>query len=207
MTENMHVNRLRQENGFLTIEQTTALASRGVIVFDPCSTLISSDVTLGLNVVLWPGVILQAGKAGKIIIGDAVRLYPGTRVVATNGRIRIGAQTEIGEEGGFTVKAEQHDSAIEIGEGVRLLGGGSLMLSNSIGHGAQVLGPIRVQACSLAGGETYREPDPDKRGAVLKGSGVARQIMVPTGMVIQAFGVFSEADMQKQSYFHPKLEA
>ena len=81
-----------------------------------------------------------------------------------------------------------------------------MTLSNSIGRGAQVLGLIRMQNCSLGGGGTYRDNDPDKRGAVLKGSGVARQIDLPTGMVIQAFGLFSDAPIRTQSYFHPKPE-
>lgn len=73
-----------------------------------------------------------------------------------------------------------------------------------MGAGAQVLGPIRMQNCILDAGGTYREPDPDRRGAVLTGCGVARQVNVPTGYVIQAFGLFSEAPMRKQSCFHPK---
>ncbi len=38
----------------------------------------------------------------------------------------------------------------------------------------------------------------------MKGCGVARNIEVPTGMVIQAFGLFSEAPIRWQSYFHPR---
>jgi hypothetical protein len=123
--------------------------------------------------------------------------------VASGGRIRIGAQAEIGEEGGFTVKAGMGDT-IEIGDGARLLGNGSLSGSNRIGRGAQILGPIRCQNCRLGDGETYRDPEPDARGGVLKGSGVARNIDVPCGSVIQAFGLFSEGTLRRQSYFHPR---
>ena len=41
---------------------------------------------------------------------------------------------------------------------------------------------------------------------MLKGSGVARGIDVPQGYAIQAFGLFSEGVMRRQSYFHPKPE-
>jgi hypothetical protein len=115
----------------------------------------------------------------------------------------IGPGAEIGEEGGFTLKASAGD-VIEIGAGARLLGGGSLTLSNRIGRGAQILGPIRCQNCTLGAGGSYRDPEPDERGGVLKGSGVARGIEVPQGHVIQAFGLFVDALMRRQSHFHPK---
>lgn len=165
--------------------------------------LISSSVQLGKGAVLWPGVILQIQENGVITVGDDTQLFPGSRLVASGGAIVVGAQAEIGEEGGFTIKPGTGE-VIAIGDGARLLGGGSLTLSNRIGRGAQILGPIRCQNCTLGGGGTYRHPEPDGRGAVLKGSGVARHIDVPTGCVIQAFGLFSEGVLRQQSYFHPK---
>jgi hypothetical protein len=192
----------RRELGFLSLAETAALAHRGVVIPDSTSVLISPGVQLGKGTVLWPGVILQVLE-GDIVIGDDTQLFPGSRLVASGGSIKVGACAEIGEEGGFTFKAEAGD-LIEIGDGARLLGGGSLILSNRVGRGAQVLGPIRCQNCTLGGGGTYRDPEPDARGGVLKGSGVARQIDVPTGSVIQAFGLFSEGILRRQSYFHPK---
>ncbi|WP_245440457.1 hypothetical protein [Neorhizobium sp. T25_13] len=197
-------NDVRRKRGFMTVEDTSALSSAGVVVLDPFSTLVSQDVMLGPGVTLWPGVILHTGDCGAIAIRSDAQLYPGSRLVAAKGRITVGARAEIGEEGGFTIKAEQPDAVIEVGEGARLIGGGSLKLSNSIGAGAQILGPIQLQNCVLEGGGTHLEPDPDRRGAVLKGYGVARHIVVPAGSVIQAFGLFSEAPVRKQSYFHPK---
>ncbi len=193
----------RQRLGFLSAAETAALARRGVSIPDPTSVLVSPGVRLGTGTVLWPGVILEARDGGTIVIGDGTQLFPGSRLVASGGSITVGAQVEIGEEGGFTIKAGTGD-VIEIGDGARLLGGGSLTLSNRIGRGAQILGPIRCQNCTLGGGGTYRDPEPDGRGAVLKGSGVARHIDVPTGCVIQAFGLFSEGVLRQQSYFHPK---
>jgi len=119
------------------------------------------------------------------------------------GMVTVAAEAEIGEEGGFTIKAGAGE-IVEIGDGARLLGGGSLTLSNRIGRGAQILGPIRCQNCTLGDGGTYRDPEPDERGGVLKGSGVARNIDIPQGHVIQAFGLFAEAPVRHQSYFHPK---
>jgi hypothetical protein len=165
--------------------------------------LVSADVQLEAGIVLWPNVILQASDGGRIAVGRGTQLFPGTRIVASGGTVTVGAQAEIGEEGGFTIKAGA-GNAISIGDGARLLGGGSLALSNRIGRGTQILGPIRCQNCVLGGGGTYRDPEPDERGGVLKGSGVARNVDVPQGHVIQAFGLFAEAIMRRQSYFHPR---
>jgi carbonic anhydrase/acetyltransferase-like protein (isoleucine patch superfamily) len=193
----------RERLGFLSEAETIALSRLGIVLPDPGSVLVSGSVRLAEDVVLWPNVILQVAMGGGIAIGRGTNLFPGTRIVASSGSVTIGAGAEIGEEGGFTLKAGAGE-AIDIGDGARLLGGGSLTRSNRIGQGAQILGPIRCQNCILGDGGTYRDPEPDERGAVLKGSGVARGIEVPQGHVIQAFGLFAEAVMRRQSYFHPK---
>ncbi len=193
----------RRRLGFLGVGETAALSEHGVVIPDPASTLVSPDVVLREGVVLWPGTILQTLGAGRLVIGAGTVLFPGTRIVADGGSISIRGGAEIGEEGGFTIRAMAGETT-EVGDGARLLGGGSLTLSNRIGWGAQILGPIRCQSCSLGDGDTYRDPDPDQRGGVLKGSGVARGIIVPQGHVIQAFGLFAEAPLRAQSYFHPK---
>ena len=193
----------RRRLGFLSLAETTALAHRGVLMPEPTAVLVSADVQLHDGVVLWPNVILQILGRGRIVVGNGANLFPGTRIVASGGTVTIGADTELGEEGGFTIKAGSGE-IVEIGDGARLLGGGSLTRSNRIGRGAQILGPIRCQNCILGGGGTYRDSEPDERGGVLKGSGVARNIDVPQGHVIQAFGLFAEAVMRRQSYFHPK---
>jgi hypothetical protein len=192
----------RRSLGFMSVEDTAALARRGILVPAPHATLVSEGIDLAPGVVLWPGAILQL-VGGDLSVGANTNLYPGTRIVAEGGSIRIGAGAEIGEEGGFTVKAGTGTS-IEIGEAARLLGGGSLLLSNRIGDGAQILGPIRCQNCRLGGGGSHREPNPDLRGGVLKGAGVARDLDIPTGHVIQAFGNFSDGTLRPQTFFHPK---
>lgn len=204
MNEADLVDAARRRAGFLALCETFRLAEEGVTVLDPFSTLITPGVVLSPGTVIWPGVTLQVGEEGRIVVGKDVQLDTGTRIVSIGGRVTVGQGSEIGEEGGFTIKAERPQCEIVIGAGARLLGGGSLTLDNRIGDGAQVLGPIRMQNCTLASGGTYREPDPDRRGAVLKGCGVARGIDLPTGMVIQAFGLFSDAPVRQQSYFHPK---
>ena len=194
----------RRALGFLSLAGTAALAERGVLVPTPGAVLVSPGVALAEGVVLWPGVILSADAPGLLTVGAGTQLHGGTRVVAAaGGRVEIGGEAEIGEEGGFTIKAEA-GHAIRIGSRARLLGNGSLTLSNEIGDGAQVLGPIRMQSCTLAGGGSWRDPDPDERGAVLKGAGVARGIVLTRGSVIQAFGLFAEAPVRRQTEFHPK---
>jgi carbonic anhydrase/acetyltransferase-like protein (isoleucine patch superfamily) len=195
----------RRALGFMTLAETAALSKRGIIVPDPGSTLVSPAVELGPDTVLWPGTILRITQ-GSLSVGPGVVIFPGTHIVAEVGAVTIEAKVEIGEEGGFTIKAEA-GSIITVGDGARLLGGGSLTLSNRIGRGAQIIGPIRCQNCLLGDGATYRDPDPDLRGGVLKGSGVARGIEIPQGHVIQAFGLFTEGVMRQQSYFHPQRKS
>jgi carbonic anhydrase/acetyltransferase-like protein (isoleucine patch superfamily) len=195
---------IRRQHGFLSMADTAALIGRGVVMFDPYSTLISEDVDLGAGVVIWPGVTLQRLDAGTLAVGTGTVLHSGTRIVARGGTVVIGRRAEIGEEGGFTLKADRPDVVIEIGDEARLLGGGSAVLNNVIGRGAQVLGPIRMQECRLEDGGSHVEPDPDRRGGVLKGAGVARGLSVPRGGVIQAFGTFEAGALRRQVEFHPK---
>lgn len=150
----------------------------------PQTVLVTDHVTIGADCSLWPGTVLIAEASSPL---------------------QIGAATEIGFEGGFTIDA-RGSGGITIGAGARLLGGGSLTGSNAIGDGAQILGPIRCQRCTLGSGDTYRHSDPDQRGAVLKGCGVARDIAIDRGEVIQAFGLFTEAEVRRQSFFHPPGE-
>ena len=193
----------RRRLGFLSQGDTAALSRRGILVPDPGSVLISGEVRLEDEVVLWPNVVLHIAEGGTLVVGRGTQLFSGTRIVAAGGSVAIGPGAEIGEEGGFTLKAAAGE-IIQVGDGARLLGGGSLTRSNRIGRGAQILGPIRCQTCTLGDGGTYRDPKPDERGGVLKGSGVARGIEVPQGHVVQAFGLFADAAMRRQSYFHPK---
>ena len=194
----------RHKLGFLTLDQTVALAERGIVLLDPHSTLITPNVSLGVGIVIWPNVTLLGREGGAIGIDSGATLFSGTRIVAIAGSVTIGTEAEIGDEGGFTIQTSATDQRIAIGHGARLLGAGLLSQSNDIGAGAQILGPIRAQNCRLGGGGSYRHPDPDERGGVLKGTGIARQVEVPKGHVIQAFGLFAGAPLRPQSHFHPK---
>jgi len=63
-----------------------------------------------------------------------------------------------------------------------------------------------VQNCTLADGGTFQEPNPDERGAVLKGFGLARNIVLETGRVINGGGNFADFPIEQQSAYHPKLK-
>jgi carbonic anhydrase/acetyltransferase-like protein (isoleucine patch superfamily) len=192
----------RQALGFMSVAATAELARAGVWVIDPFSTLVSPDVAIEPDAVLYPNVILQQTQSGRIRIGRGTRLWPGTQMTACGGSIDVGPDAEIGADGGFSFWAGPGDS-ITVGDRARLTGGGRLSEICSIGSGAQILGRIDVRSCRLEGGGNHREPDPDQRGAVLKGSGQARNIALARGRVIQSFGLFSPADACWQSSFHP----
>ena len=187
--------------GYRTVDETARLGEAGILVLDPFSTLVSAEVTLEAGVTLYPGVILRAENGGRIDVAAGVDLWPGVILRAKQGRIAIGPGAEIGNEGGFTVTAGS--AGVSIGARARLNGGGAIQESGSIADGAQILGRIAVRGCTLEGGGDYTDPEPDRRGAVLKGSGQARHLALGRGRVIQAFGIFDAAEARWQSFFHP----
>jgi hypothetical protein len=191
----------RRSLGFMTADETAALARHGIVMPDPGSVLVSPQVELAPGIVLWPGIILRVME-GRLSIGEGSQCHPGTRIVVQGGSVSVGCGSEIGDEGGFTIRAEA-GAVIVIGDGARLLGAGSLSGPNRIGTGGQILGTIRCRDCRLGDGGTHREPDPGLRGGVLKGSGIARGLDIPRGHVIQAFGDFAEAPLHHQTFFHP----
>lgn len=204
-----HIRRIdetRSVHGFLTVEETILLSERGVTMMDPFSTLVSRQIRLTAGIFIWPNVTILTGENGRISIGSGTVLHSGVRMEANAGSIHVGADCDIGQDGGFTLVAAGNDDVITVGNGARLNGGGSIAVKAEIGDGAQVLGPIRVQYCRLGAGGSHKEPDPTRRGGVLKGAGVARNLDIPTGMVIQAFGVFAEAPLRPQSHFHPVIK-
>ena len=93
----------RQENGFMGIKETLSLVERGIMVLDPFSTLISPRAKLGTNIQIWPGVTLAVGDDGALTIGDGVQLFSAVRIQAQAGRITVGTDADIGQEGGFTI--------------------------------------------------------------------------------------------------------
>jgi bifunctional UDP-N-acetylglucosamine pyrophosphorylase/glucosamine-1-phosphate N-acetyltransferase len=57
-----------------------ALLSSGVTMVDPSAVYVDTTVTVGRDVTLFPGVILQ----GTTVIGDGTELGPNTRLVDTH---------------------------------------------------------------------------------------------------------------------------
>jgi hypothetical protein len=180
MIDVAQLDRIRAGRGFLSIAETLALADSGNVVLDPFSLLVSRGVRIGSDNVFYPGVTL---------------------ICETGGTIVIGSHNQFGE-GGFTARAEG-GASIGIGDGGRYMLGASVTGPAQLGSGSQILGAIAVQDCVLGAGGTFRDPDPDARGAVLKGVGRARGLRLARGQVIQGDGVFDIANLKPQSSYHP----
>jgi UDP-3-O-[3-hydroxymyristoyl] glucosamine N-acyltransferase len=194
----------REGAGFLGIAEVVALADRGVTIFDPLSTLVSRRAQIGAGCVLYPMVIIECDEASACFLGTGNTLLPGTRIVAVGGgRISVGAGSVIGE-GGAQVKANRPDASIEIGDRTRLVGGAEVMGVTTIGNGCQVIGAIMAQSVRLEGGQDWAHSDPDERGAVLKGHGLARALHLSRGEVVNGTGDFSQAPVERQAAYHPK---
>lgn len=193
----------RTDKNFLTtVELIETIGERNRILDD--SVLIGKNVIVGVKNTFYPGVIIEQQGAGVITIGDGNTFYPGTYILSSAGEIMIGDYNEFGPAG-VTVKSNIPNAAISIGGHGRYCDGVSIMGKTALGTGSQILGNITVQSCTLAGGGTFQEPDPDKRAAVLKGFGLARNLALEAGQVINGMGNFADSPIEQQSVYHPKV--
>lgn len=192
----------RRRGGFLSVAETLALAQSANIVYDPFSALISRDAVIGERNVIHPNVRLECREGAELRIGSDNVFCSNTAIEATTGRIAIGSGNYFGE-GAVCIKANAPAAEIVIGDGGRYIGCLNIFGRVALGNGSQVLGSITLQDCSLAAGQPYSHPRPDERGAVLKGAGLARNITLLRGQVIDAWGRAHPEDAVLQSTFHP----
>jgi hypothetical protein len=196
------VDRTRLARGFLSVGETLALEARGNTILDPFSTLVARDVRIGRDNLFEPNVQLLCHASARLVIGDGNAFHPGTRIEAAAGLVHIGHRNVFGP-GGFSAVTLSPDAEITIGDNGRYTLNCAVSGQSGLGSGSQILGPIAVDSCTLGAGGAHDEPDADLRGAVLKGSGRARGLVLRQGQVIQSFGQFDMADVSWQSFFHP----
>jgi len=198
------INKQREAQGFLTIKELTTLIKEDNIIFDPFSTLISKEAKIGKNNIFYPSVTIETDNNGIISIGDKNKFFSQTYILANLGEITIGDHNQFGE-GGISIKANQKNSKIIIGNNGRYINHVQIIGTTHLGSGSQIIGgPITVQDCLLKGGLVYTSDDPDKRGGVIKGFGIARDLIISTGEVINGLGSFDSEMIQRQSFYHPK---
>ena len=193
----------RERLGFMTVRELLDVHGSGNFIPDPFSVLVSHGVTIGSANILYPNVILETQHGGVISIGSENILYPGTLLLADQGVITIGDDNLLGD-GGVRIKATLSTAAITIRSHGRYMNGANILGTCNLESGTQVLGPITVENCTLRAGGSFREPDPDLRGGVLKGSGVARALEVRQGEVINGIGVFETTKIERQTAYHAK---
>ncbi|MBM3572017.1 MAG: hypothetical protein FJX52_06585 [Alphaproteobacteria bacterium] len=197
------IDQQRRARGFLSIAETLALAERGNDVLDPYAVLISAVAAIGGGNRFYPGVVIEAQPGGSIKIGTGNVFWPNSTVVAAAGQIVIGSGNQFGP-GGFSAYLDRPDGKIVIGAAGCYRDGAVIFAGCVLGDGAQILGPIQAQDCTLTGGGGFAHPDPDGRGAVLKGVGRARGLTLGRGEVIEGHGAFAAADIEMQSVNHPR---
>jgi acetyltransferase-like isoleucine patch superfamily enzyme len=192
----------RRRMGFLTISQLLALDDENVVL-DPFSTLISESVAIGAGNVFYPNVTIEARQGGTISIGSHNLFHSATSLLADRGVIVVGSFNELGD-GGLRIKANEAQSVITLGDHGRYMSGALITGRCTLESGSQVLGNITVQNCTLEAGDSYKDDDPDKRAGVLKGFGVARNLLVRQGEVINGRGSFEQSQIERQVVYHPK---
>lgn len=203
MTE--YIDQQRANKNFLTTMELVDTVGELNIILDT-SVLIGRNVVIGTNNTFYPGVVIEQQGNGKITIGDGNIFYPGTYILSTAGEIIIGDSNEFGPAG-VTIKANMPDALIMVAGNGRYCDGVIIMGKTTLGMGSQILGNIAVQSCTLAGGGNFQEPDPDKRAAVLKGFGLARNVALEVGQVVNGSGDFANSPIERQSVYHPKRNA
>lgn len=196
------IDRTRERHGFLSLAEMLALEDSGNVIFDPFSTLIARDAVIGKNNVFHPNARIDCRAEAALRIGSGNIFHSNTVVEAATNAIVIGDGNLFGE-GAVCVKANAPGSAITIGDNGRYCGIVNLFGKTTLGSGSQILGNITAGNCSLAEGRSYSHPVADERGAVLKGTGIVREIHLSQGQVIDGWGVFRSGDALPQSSFHP----
>ncbi|MFJ6531116.1 hypothetical protein [Microbacterium sp. NPDC091662] len=196
-----YADRVRASRGYLTVSQL--IADDLNVFLDPFSTLLSAHARIGTGNVFGPNVRVDA-DSDALRIGDDNRFFEGTRIEATSGgRVSIGADNEFGPHA-VALLANRPDAVIAIGSRVRLIGRIDLAGASTLGDGSQILGDITAVNVALVGGGSHRDPDPDQRGAVLKGRGRASGLTLARGHVINGDGHFATAAVEAQSVYHPR---
>jgi carbonic anhydrase/acetyltransferase-like protein (isoleucine patch superfamily) len=192
------LNALRRKHDFLTIEEVVVLAETNTI-FDPFSVLIGVKVKIGIGNCIYPNVTLEPTD-GAIAIGDNNTLHSGLRIVAKSGEVRIGSSNWIGENQALIQCAK---TKIHITDFSRIMNGAIILDDCYLGKGSQVVGNIKMTKCYLGDGESFLEKNPNLRGGVLKGFGMARDVRVNAGSVINGQGTFNISMIEMQETYHP----
>ncbi len=197
------IDEQRESRGFHRISELLRLSEQGNTFLDPFSTLISKSVVLGDNNLFYPNVTIEANRGGVIVVGNANAFYPNTYILAEEGKVSVGDDNQFGD-GGCSLKANRSDAEITVGDNGRYINGAQIIGRTTLGSGSQVIGPITVQDCTLEAGEDFQSSDPDLRAGLLKGTGLARGIVVPKGKVLNGAGTFEQDSIEAQSKYHPK---
>lgn len=207
INETTFISRIDQQRvaqGFLTVAEMLELTETGNVILDFFSVLISKEAVIGSDNVFYPNVVIEVRNGGSITINNSNTFYPNCLLLADKGRIAIGNYNQFGD-GGVSVKANQDQALITFGDKGRYLNGVQFVGRCNLGSGSQVIGgPITVQNCTLESGENYVHKDSDLRGGVIKGFGLARDLQIMQGRVINGQGNFDSANIQDQSFYHPK---
>lgn len=194
----------RKARGLLTIEEVLGLRKKDNIILDPFSVLISKETKIGSKNIFYPSVIIEIINNGKISIGDGNTFFPQTNLFAGPGEIIIGDNNQFGD-GGVSIKANQPGAKVTVGNEGRYINGVQIIGNSSLGSGSQIIGGlVTVQDCFIGNGFPYTYPEPEGRGGVIKGFGIARNLSIRQGEVINGAGAFLQEDIKKQSFYHPK---
>lgn len=195
------IERRRAAAGYRTVREL--LKDEANAYLDPFSTLISVHAVLGKGNTFMSNVRIDAAE-DAFVLGNENWIGEGTRFEVINGgQLTIEDDNRIGPHA-VAFLVNRAEARTVVGSGTRLIGRVDVIGSCQLGHGTQVIGDVTVTNVVLGAGGSHEEPDPDQRGAVLKGHGRAHGLRIDAGQVVNGSGDFSVAPVERQSSYHPK---
>lgn len=195
---------VRRENGFMTIEEIEKVIVPNNTVYDVHSLLISTGVEIGKGNTFYPNVLIEKDTASFLTIGSSNIFSSSTHLVAAKGgRLLIG-DYNLFSDGVIVIKSNMPNAVITIENETRLEGIINIYGISTLESGSQVLGNISMYNCHLQGGGSYISPDVEHRAGLLKGFGLAKDIVVGQGMVINGAGAFLKKMVEPQTNYHKK---
>ncbi|GLC82276.1 hypothetical protein [Lacrimispora brassicae] len=199
-----NMNHFRERNNYYTLEELNTIICQNNTVFDLYSVLISRNVIIGSDNIIYPGVIIDSDSISTIKIGNSNTFFNNTHLDAKNeGIIEIGDFNSF-NDGPMVIKSNMKNSHIIFRNQGRFDGRISIFGQCKFGTGSQILGNINVYNCTLEDGVDFSNPNVEERAGLIKGMGNAKNLQVGKGMVINGFGEFSQEGVEKQLKYHPK---
>ena len=111
------------------------------------------DIKLGKSVHLYRGTIIEAGKGGKVIIGDHTHIFANCNLNGYGGEVRIGNHVMIAAHCGFTPYQHKLDDVSQRMSAQKLTSKGNIIIEDDVwlGMGVKVMDGVHIGRGAVVG--------------------------------------------------------